>query len=76
MAALVRGRFTDTALDAMRRELAGGIIAALGLLTAATLIKSLAVESWSALGLFALVFTLRLSIKRSLSAALRSAESR
>mgnify|MGYP002777026711 CR=1 FL=1 len=70
---LVSGRFTDTALDAMRRRFAGGIIGALGLLTGATLLKTLLLESWSALGLFALIFTLRLLIKRSLGQALRPA---
>lgn len=73
---LRRGRFTDAGLDAMRHRLASGIMAALGLLTAATLLKSLTVDNWSALGMFALVFTLRLLIKRSLAQALRSAEPR
>ena len=76
MADLVRGRGTNAALDAMRIRLAGGIITALGLLTAGTLLKSLTLDSWSALGLFALVFALRLLIKRSLGLALRSAEPR
>lgn len=71
---LLQGRFSDQALDAMRFRFASGIIAALGLLTAATLLKTLTLGSWSALGLFSLVFTLRLLIKRSLAAALRSAE--
>jgi uncharacterized membrane protein len=76
LAKLAQGHFRDSALDAMRRTLAAGIVATLGLLAAATLLRTLQLESWSALGLFVLVFTLRLLIKRSLSPALRSAEAR
>lgn len=73
---LLKGGLGNSALDAMRQRLAEGIIAVLALLTAATLLRTLTLESWSALGLFALVFTLRLLIKQSLSAALRSTEAR
>ncbi len=75
LGSLLLSSFDNSALDAMRFRFAESIIAVLGLLGAATLLKTLTLESWSALGLFALVFTLRLLIKRSLAAAV-SAEAR
>jgi uncharacterized membrane protein len=73
---LVRSRFSDLGLDRMRRRLAGGIVGALGLMSAATLLKTLTLQNWSAVGLFALVVVLRLLIKRSLAAHMTSTEPR
>jgi uncharacterized membrane protein len=70
------GRFDNAALGAMRRELAHRALSALGLVTAATLIKTITLRSWGAIGLFAAVLALRTLLKLALTAEERSAEPR
>jgi uncharacterized membrane protein len=61
-------RFSNAGLRSMRQELAGGVLAALGLMTAATLLKRVVLASWSAIGMFAVVLALRTLVKRALAA--------
>jgi uncharacterized membrane protein len=65
-------RFRNAGLRAMRRELAQGVVGALGLMTAATLLKTITLASWSAIGMFAAVLALRTLVKRALAAEVRS----
>ena len=55
-AAIVRGRLVA----------ADGVVAALGYKTAATLLKTIELQSWSAIGMFAAILTLRTLVKRVL----------
>ena len=65
-------RFSNDGLRAMRRELARGVVGALGLVTAATLLKTVVLASWSAIGMFAVVLALRTLMKRALAAEVES----
>ncbi len=49
-----------------RLVVADGVVSALGYKTAATLLKTLELQSWSAVGLFAAILALRTLIKRFL----------
>ena len=65
-------RFSNAGLRAMRRELAAGVVSALGLVTAATLLKTVVLASWSAIGMFAAILALRTLVKRVLAAEARA----
>ena len=54
--AVVRGRLI----------IADGVVAALGYKTAATLLKTIELQSWAAIGMFAAILTLRTVVKRVL----------
>jgi uncharacterized membrane protein len=74
LAALLTGGYTNDALRRARVLLAGGAVGALGLMTAATLLKTITLRSWSAIGMFAVVLALRTLVKQALARELRSAE--
>lgn len=65
--ALLRKRGRNDSLAEARLLLADGVVTALSLMTAATLLKSTALGSWSAIGLFAAVLAIRTGVKRSLA---------
>ena len=54
--AVVRGRLL----------VADGVVAALGYKTAATLLKTIELQAWSSIGMFAAILTLRTVVKRVL----------
>ena len=60
------GRGTHSAIVGGRLLVADGVIAALGYKTAATLLKTIELQSWSAIGMFAAILTLRTLVKRVL----------
>jgi hypothetical protein len=47
-----------------RLHAADGVIAALGLLTAATLLKTIELRTWTQIGVFAVVLALRVGLKQ------------
>lgn len=47
-----------------RLHAADGVIAGLGLLTAATLLKTIELRTWAQIGLFAVILSLRIGLKR------------
>ncbi len=47
-----------------RLRAADGVIVGLGLLTAATLLKTIELRTWAQIGLFAVVLSLRIGLKR------------
>ena len=47
-----------------RLHAADGVIAGLGLVTAATLLKTIELRTWTEIGLFAVVLSLRIALKR------------
>lgn len=47
-----------------RLRAADGVIAGLGLLTAATLLKTIELRTWEQIGLFAVVLSLRIGLKQ------------
>jgi uncharacterized membrane protein len=47
-----------------RLHVADGVIAGLGLLTAATLLKTIELHTWAQIGLFGVVLSLRIGLKR------------
>lgn len=73
---LLGGRLSNAALTDSRRQVASLAVSALGLVTAATLLKTVALRGWNAIGLFAAVLALRTLLKYSLSREERSAEAR
>lgn len=75
-AVVARGRLTNLAIEAMRYRLATGIVSALGLMTAATMLKTINLRTWSAIGMFVVVLALRTLVKSTLAAEARSAEPR
>lgn len=75
-AVLARGRLDNAAVNGARLVLASGVVGALGLMTAATLLKTINLRSWIAIGMFAVVLALRTLVKRALAAEARSAEAR
>ena len=73
LAALVIAGHLARALVSLRRtgciplarlHVADGVIAGLGLLTAATLLKTIELHSWTQIGLFAVILSLRIGLKR------------
>ncbi len=66
LAAMAIGRGTPSAIVGGRLLVADGVIAALGYKTAATLLKTIELQSWSAIGMFAAILTLRTLVKRVL----------
>ncbi|MCW3796774.1 DUF1622 domain-containing protein [Sphingomonas sp. BN140010] len=65
-------RFSDAAVGRMRQVMAQGVVSALGLMTAATLLKTITLRSWSAIGMFAVILALRTLVKRTLAAEARA----
>lgn len=61
-ALLILGRTRCIPLARLRA--ADGVIAGLGLLTAATLLKTIELRTWTQIGLFAVVLSLRIGLKR------------
>jgi hypothetical protein len=47
-----------------RLHAADGVIVGLGLLTAATLLKTIELRTWAQIGLFAVILSLRIGLKR------------
>ncbi|HVF82957.1 MAG TPA: hypothetical protein VM913_02140 [Sphingomicrobium sp.] len=72
LVALGGGRLSNPALTRAGLLLASGIVGALGLMTAATLLKTIELRSWSAIGMFAVVLALRTLVKQALTAELES----
>jgi uncharacterized membrane protein len=72
LAALVAARAADAALTNARLLLASGVVSALGLMTAATLLKTINLRTWSAIGMFAVVLALRTLVKQALASEARS----
>ena len=66
LAILAACRGTHAAVVCGRLVVADGIVSALGYKTAATLLKTLELQSWNAIGLFAAILALRTLIKRFL----------
>lgn len=64
----LRLRLSDEGAGAMRRIMAEGVVTALSLMTAATLLKTITLRSWSAIGMFAVILALRTVVKRTLAA--------
>jgi uncharacterized membrane protein len=62
------GRLSNPALTRARLLLASGIVGALGLMTAATLLRTIELRSWSSIGMFAVVLALRTVVKQALTA--------
>jgi uncharacterized membrane protein len=73
---LATGRLTNDALGDAQRHVAEAVIGALGLMTAATLLKTIALPSWSAIGMFAAILTLRTGVKEALARQVRAQPSR
>ncbi|WP_245588530.1 DUF1622 domain-containing protein [Deinococcus pimensis] len=65
-ASLLRGG--DLAPDRARSRLADGLLLALSLKTAAALLRTLEVRTWTQIGLFAAVLVLRIVLKRVFAA--------
>ena len=63
---LTAGRGSHCAIVRARLVVADGVITALGYKTAATLLKTIKLQTWTAIGMFAAIFTLRTMIKRAL----------
>ncbi len=70
---LVVGRLGDAGLEEARLALAHGVVGALGFMTAATLLKTINLRSWSAIGMFAVILALRFLVKLALAAEVRNA---
>lgn len=66
LAVLATGRGTHAAIVRGRLIVADGVVSALGYKTAATLLKTIELQTWTAIGMFAAVLTLRTLIKRVL----------
>ncbi len=66
MAVIASGRGTHLAIVRGRLVIADGVISALGYKTAATLLKTIELQTWTAIGMFASILTLRTLIKRVL----------
>ena len=66
---LLAGRASNDAVERARHLLAGGVVGALGMMTAATLLYTRTLQSWQAIGMFAAILALRTLVKRSLSRA-------
>ena len=66
LALLAAGRGAPEAILRGRLAVADGVLSALGFETAATLLKTVELRSWTAIGLFAAVLTLRTFVKRAL----------
>lgn len=60
------GRGTHPAIVRGRLVLADGVISALGYKTAATLLKTIELQTWTAIGMFAAILALRTLVKRVL----------
>ena len=66
LAAMAAGRGTHAAIVRGRLIVADGVVSALGYKTAATLLKTIELQTWTAIGLFAAILTLRTLVKRVL----------
>ena len=66
LAALVAARGSHAGIVRARLLVADGIIAALGFKTAATLLKTIELQTWNAIGAFATILTLRTVVKQVL----------
>ena len=67
IAVIVKTLGTRSGVIAARLSIAEGVVAALGLKMAATLLKTLELRSWNAICLFAAIFVLRTFIKTALA---------
>ena len=68
--------WSNAALNRARLLLANGVVGALGLMTASTLLKTITLASWSAIGMFAAVLALRTLVKRALAAEVERSRGR
>lgn len=66
--AALAGGLGDEAIGRMRVIMAQGVVGALGLMTAATLLMTVTLRSWDAIGIFAAILALRTLVKRTLAA--------
>ena len=66
LAVMVAGLGSRHAVVRGRLLVADGVVAALGYKTAATLLKTIELQSWAAIGMFAAILTLRTVVKRVL----------
>ena len=66
LAAMAAGLGSRHAVVRGRLLVADGVVAALGYKTAATLLKTIELQSWAAIGMFAAILTLRTVVKRVL----------
>lgn len=66
LALLAAGRGAPGAVVRGRLAVADGVLSALGFETAAALLKTIELRSWTAIGLFAAVLSLRTFVKRAL----------
>ena len=66
LAALVAARGSHDGIVRARLLVADGIIAALGFKTAATLLKTIELQTWNAIAAFAAILTLRTVVKQVL----------
>lgn len=66
LTALAMGRARHAAMVRGRLIVADGVVSALGYKTAATLLKTIELQTWTAIGLFAATLTLRTLVKRVL----------
>ncbi|MDX7954008.1 DUF1622 domain-containing protein [Lichenihabitans sp. Uapishka_5] len=66
LGALVLSRATHAGIVRCRLLVADGVIAALGFKTAATLLKTIELQTWNAILSFAAIFALRTVVKRFL----------
>ena len=66
LAAMAAGLGSRCAVVRGRLLVADGVVAALGYKTAATLLKTIELQSWAAIGTFAAILTLRAVVKRVL----------
>ena len=66
LAALALGGASEAAIVRCRLSVADGVIAALGFKTAATLLKTIELQTWNAILTFAAIFALRTFVKQFL----------
>ena len=66
LAILTAGRGRHFGIVRARLVVADGVVTVLGYKTAATLLKTIELQTWTAIGMFAAVFALRTMIKRVL----------
>lgn len=66
LASLIAGQGSHRALVRARLVVADGVIAALGYKTAATLLKTIELQTWTAIGMFSTILIFRTVIKRVL----------
>lgn len=67
LTALVHGLLRLRSVERTRLIVVEGALAGLGFMTAATLLRTVTLQTWEQIGLFAAVFALRTVLKRALA---------